>query len=147
MALKPKDKPDQPAAPISRQTESYWRWLEKVREAFRKMCHSDARMIRECEAKAMAAGIAMDLQSEPDARKCFAMVFDLSRKKAIAPDEELVAANLFRRRREARDKIAERLGKHEAVPWDDFYAAHTSARKLPYLGELMVELGIIKRSA
>jgi hypothetical protein len=144
MALRPKGEAQASATdPKPDLDHAYWRWLEHVRAAFRKACQGDSRLMAGAEAKAMAKGIAADLAAESDARKRFAMVLELARRKVPTLEEEAAAADLFRRRRAVRDALAQRLGKPEVQPWDDFYNVHSARARIPYIGELLIELGAI----
>lgn len=147
MALRTKSDSQAIASPAEQvaadQDQAYSSWLEKVRDHFRKACQSDARLVVGAEAKAMARGIAASLSEEPNGPKRFALLVKLVRERAPSEEEQSAAATLFRRRQAARDALASRLGKPDDQDWDSFYHQNYGRKRIPYVAELMVEIGAI----
>src|SRR3954469_14432244 len=108
-----------------------WRHYSAILESFRKLCHGDAELFRQAEAKVLAKVVTQQWEEQG---RPFLDVSSLSSRMAeatIALGDAEAVNSLYRRKLAFRDRLAAVLGKGDAEGWDPFYERCSTNQKAP----------------
>lgn len=109
-----------------------WRHYAEVMDKFRKLCHGDAELFRQSDARIRAKLVAEAWRAQPKGAAVdpIAITKQMDALVMDAEDERQIDA-LYRKKLAFRERISVALGKLPDEGWDGFFERMSASKKVP----------------
>jgi hypothetical protein len=130
MALKAKSAPAPSGAPMSAR-DMTWRHYADIMDKFRKLCHGDAELFRQADARIRAKRVAEAWQAQPKGSIDPVAITKQMDELVMDAEDDRQIDTLYRRKLEFRDRLCVVLGKLPDEKWDTFFERMNQSKKVP----------------
>jgi hypothetical protein len=108
-----------------------WRHYADIMDKFRKLCHGDAELFRQADARIRAKRVAEAWQSQPKGSIDPVAITKQMDELVMDAEDDRQIDTLYRRKLEFRDRLCVVLGKLPDEKWDTFFERMNQSKKVP----------------